>query len=83
MSNKSIECIEKNVLNSINKLFGVNYESKQLDVVILNIPGFDSFKKVEILLELESLFKVEFTADQIDSFVEIRDIVTFLSRQDL
>lgn len=80
MSNRSFELVQKQVLNLINKMFDVHYGSSELDFTFISIPGFDSFKKVELLLELESIFAVEFTADQIDGFVDIRDVVKFLSR---
>jgi len=66
------------LIDDINRIFSSKITDADFDMKIENIDGFDSFKKVELLLELESQYKLEFTPTQIDKLITLNDILSLL-----
>jgi acyl carrier protein len=53
------------------------------DLFFKDIPGWDSFKSVEFLIEFESRLGIQLSTDQIESLVVIKDTFPFIKNVSL
>jgi acyl carrier protein len=47
-----------------------------------DVPGWDSFKQVEILMAAEKQFRVKFSIEEIDRVATVGDLVSALAARD-
>lgn len=67
--------ISQGVLEVFRKTFHNPSLLIQADMVTGDIPGWDSFKNVEILLACESLFGIRFRSKEIDLIRSVGDLM--------
>lgn len=70
---------QKEILNQIEDVFDVNRDSLTLEMELNSIPEFDSMAKLSLIVMCDDDFGKRLTAEQINDFVTVGDIVNFMS----
>ena len=70
---------QNEILNQIAEVFDVDADTLSLDKSLESIPEFDSMAKLSLIVMCDDDFNKKLTAEQINDFKTVGDIVTFLS----
>lgn len=73
--------IKENVYNCISKVFNVPVENLNHDLTSNDISEWDSLKQLMLIQELEMLFNIKLNTDDILSIVDIKSIVTVITKR--
>lgn len=68
----------KNVLNQFEDLLEVELSSLELETKLDDIVEFDSMVKLSLIVMSDDDFGKKLTAEQINEFVTVKDVIDFL-----
>ncbi|MFY0672412.1 MAG: acyl carrier protein [Bacteroidia bacterium] len=70
---------EKEILNQIEEVLELDENTLKKETELSNIEEFDSMAKLSLIVMSDDDFGKKLTAEQINDFVTVGDIVKFLS----
>jgi acyl carrier protein len=70
---------EKEILNQIEDVLDVSENSLSLEMELASISEYDSMAKLSLIVLSDDEFDKKLTAEQINDFKTVGDIVNFLS----
>jgi len=68
----------KEVLNQLEDLFEMDENSLNVDMQLADIEEFDSMVKLSLIVMSDDDFGKKLTAEQINEFVKVKDVIDFL-----
>jgi acyl carrier protein len=69
---------QKEILNQIENVLDVDLDSLSLDMALSTIDEYDSMSKLSLIVMCDDEFNKKLTAEQLNDFRTVGDIVTFL-----
>jgi acyl carrier protein len=70
---------QKEILNQIEDVLDVNIDSLSIDMELSLIDEYDSMAKLSLIVMCDDEFNKKLTAEQLNEFNTVGDIVKFLS----
>jgi acyl carrier protein len=70
---------QKEILNQIEDVLDVNIDSLSIDMELSSIDEYDSMAKLSLIVMCDDEFNKKLTAEQLNEFKTVGDIVKFLS----
>lgn len=70
--------IEEKVINLISEELRIPKDKIQLTSHVVDDLNFDSLDNIQIVLEIEQLFDIEISDDEIDEILTVQDIVDYV-----
>jgi len=70
---------EKEILNQIEDVLDVNTDTLSLEMELSSIEEYDSMAKLSLIVMCDDEFNKKLTAEQLNEFKTVGDIVDFLS----
>jgi len=70
--------IEDKVMNLISEELRIPREKIQLTSHVVDDLNFDSLDNIQIVLEIEQLFDIEISDDEIDDILTVQNIVDYV-----
>lgn len=68
--------MEQKVIEIIAKILGVDIEDIEMDTSIGDLPGWDSLHHLQIIVELQNEFNVEYSQEDLAELEDISDLIT-------
>lgn len=69
---------QNEILNQLEELFDLDEGFLSDDMLLDSIPEFDSMAKLSLIVMADDDFDKKLTAEQLNEFKKVRDIVAFL-----
>jgi acyl carrier protein len=67
------------LLNKLEDLFDLSEGTLDVEMDLNSIPEFDSMAKLSLIVFSDDEFDKKLTAEQLNEFVKVKDIVNFLN----
>jgi len=73
---------ESDILKQLEEIFEMNENSLEVTMELGNLAEFDSMAKLSLIVLSDEEFNKKLTAEQINDFKTVNDIVIFLNKND-
>lgn len=67
--------MEQKVIEIIARILGVDVEDVELDTAIGDLPGWDSLHHLQIIVELQKEFEIQYTQEDLLELEDISDLI--------
>ena len=74
--------IEEKVMNLISEELRIPREKIELTSHVVDDLNFDSLDNIQIVLEIEQLFDIEISDDEIDDILTVQNIVDYVKNDE-
>lgn len=81
MNAESDQDIRIKLLDIFEDVFGVRMAELRDELTLLDVPGFDSLKMINLMFAIEQGFQTQFAGNELAEFANVGELVAYLRDQ--